>query len=151
MVQNSLLVEWFDVPTLKLVSWPILTVTSVCNTGETGDILCRDVPRYPLKMVVGLQKVAVCFQWTHKSIYLKFGFQMVWYSDDSVLKWFGIQIVGSLSFVLDQPFEKSLFMVQNVWCLNAPLNHVTLPFESQTLSSIQMNPVFSCSVFRWSL
>ena len=27
-----------DVPTLKLVLRPILTVTSVCNTGETGDI-----------------------------------------------------------------------------------------------------------------
>ena len=27
-----------DVPTLKLVLRPTLTVTSVCNTGETGNI-----------------------------------------------------------------------------------------------------------------
>ena len=27
-----------DVPTLKLVLRPILTVTSVCNTGENGEI-----------------------------------------------------------------------------------------------------------------
>ena len=41
-------------------------------------------------------------------------------------------------------------MVQNVQYLNG---HVTLPFEYWTLilSSIQMNPVFRCLVFRWLL
>ena len=44
-------------------------------------------------------------------------------------------------------------MVQNVWNLNGAPSHVTLPFEYQTpkLSSIQMNPVFTCSIFRWLL
>ena len=40
-------IEWsynniygMNVPTLKLVLRPILSVTSVWNTGETGDIYC---------------------------------------------------------------------------------------------------------------
>ena len=43
--------------------------------------------------------------------------------------------------------------VQNVQYSNGPPSHMTLPFEYRTsiLSSIQMNPVFSCLVFRWLL
>ena len=43
-----------DVPTLKLVLRPILTVTSECNTGETSDIhtWMKNVILEPFKRVV---------------------------------------------------------------------------------------------------
>ena len=54
-----------DVPTLKLVLSPILTVLSVWNTGETGDL--NDVTNFRVNQTLANRGLALRFAYETKS------------------------------------------------------------------------------------